>query len=723
MEDDLEELLIGRRVAQDKINLMKRDKIDKAVLMLITDQQLAHYIPTYGDRLAVISFCQQQLRTPDRETLLDRIREKIGDRKKKRRPMPSESSRMARKQNTSGEKEERKIEIGWLHYSHPHFTQVRTRHGGGTRHITVHKTTTVQQVLETGNRLFFPNGFSTKGSQENFHFEVCDFKRNVIPFEETVGNLYETTKLKLLRFYICTKHKLSDQSSEEEESDSSIEDGEDLHTKNLQAVTSDPRASDSFTTVISDGNEETDSIMDVDTASEQSSDLDIEVTSPSRVKDSNASSDSDTLEWHSDDDEVTVQMRPLGVIKSTPAASSGATDASRPASVQLRERRSIAQESPETSQSTPAASSGPTDASRPASVQLRERRSIAQESPETSQSTPAASSGPTDASRPAFSTRFHRASIRRIKVVDDVLSVFKDSNIIDVCLKMDLVSENAVDDSGVSREVYTAFWEMFLQQCDGDIERVPRLRPDYCQAVGRVWVKGLLDLGVMPVMLSKGFIVACLHGMDAVDADLLIMSFLNYLPPVERAAVERALEGKMEEDDEDDLLDLFSQMGSHSLPPKDNMRAAIETMAHKAILQEAKFVRDCFSTVMMAIKKVSALYESKKPTGKRVVQLLETTKAVLSQREQTVLSYLQRYVKNSDQTKVEKLLRFCTGSSVICVDKVMVSFNVETGLNRRPIGHTCGATLEVPCTYSSFPDFRTEFDNVLLSNNFEMDIV
>ena len=56
-------------------------QIDKAVLTLMTDEQLARYIPTYGDRLAVVSFCHQQRHTPNRVTLLERIREKIGDRK------------------------------------------------------------------------------------------------------------------------------------------------------------------------------------------------------------------------------------------------------------------------------------------------------------------------------------------------------------------------------------------------------------------------------------------------------------------------------------------------------------------------------------------------------------------------------------------------------------------------------------------------------------------
>lgn len=198
----------------------------------MTDAQLARYIPTYGDRLAVVSFCNQQRHTSNRETLLERIKGKIEDRKmsKKDCHMPSESHGLSRKRNKNAEKQVRKIEIGWLHYSKPHYTQVRTRHGGGTRYPTVDKGTTVKQLLDTGKQLFFPDGLSTKGPQENFDFEMRDFKRNSIPLEETVGKLYESTKLKILRFYICSKDKFSDQSSVEDESDSSTEDVEYLDT-------------------------------------------------------------------------------------------------------------------------------------------------------------------------------------------------------------------------------------------------------------------------------------------------------------------------------------------------------------------------------------------------------------------------------------------------------------------------------------------------------------
>lgn len=65
--------------------------------------------------------------------------------------------------------------------------------------------------------------------------------------------------------------------------------------------------------------------------------------------------------------------------------------------------------------------------------------------------------------------------MHRMRILQDLVSVFKDSSVLDACLKMDFINEKAVDDAGVSREVYTAFWEQFLQQCEGETERVPRL--------------------------------------------------------------------------------------------------------------------------------------------------------------------------------------------------------------------------------------------------------
>lgn len=130
-----------------------------------------------------------------------------------------------------------------------------------------------------------------------------------------------------------------------------------------------------------------------------------------------------------------------------------------------------------------------------------------------------------------------------------------------------------------------------------------------------------------------------------------------------------ALQGTLEESEKEDLLDLFSRMGSHCLPSEQNTKVAIETMAHKAMVQEPKYKMDFFSSSLADVQlnlphkaNVLYLYESKKPTNKKVTEMLQTESAVLSQKEQATFNHLQRYIRNADQRKLERFLYrvFCS---------------------------------------------------------------
>lgn len=188
-----------------KIKFSLHFQIDKSVLSVMTDEQIAKYINSYGDRLAVLSFCQQTAACSDKESLLQNLRDKIEARKlgsksaKTVKPcvFPKQKSLLARHKNVSAEKTSRRIEIWWLHFCRNGYQQVRTSNGGGTRHVKVEKKTAVSQIMEMGKQLFFPNGQSPKGPETDFTFHVCDFKRNQIPLDSTVGYLYEQSKDKL----------------------------------------------------------------------------------------------------------------------------------------------------------------------------------------------------------------------------------------------------------------------------------------------------------------------------------------------------------------------------------------------------------------------------------------------------------------------------------------------------------------------------------------------
>jgi len=91
--------------------------------------------------------------------------------------------------------------------------------------------------------------------------------------------------------------------------------------------------------------------------------------------------------------------------------------------------------------------------------------------------------------------------------------------------------------------------------------------------------------------------------------------------------------------------------------------------------------------------------------------------------ERQALGFLQQYVRGLDEVGLRRLLRFMTGSDIICVSKIEVMFTALEGLQRRAVAHTCGSVLELPCTYNSYPELRVEMENVLMCNYYTMDIV
>lgn len=131
--------------------------------------------------------------------------------------------------------------IGWLHKENKGIKQVRARQGGGTRKLQINVQAGYDDILKEGKALFFQNGVSTKGQESDFEFEVWDFKQNLLPKDLSVGTIYNTVKLPMLRFYIATRPiiNLTEESSESSDdepdhasyvSDSDSTKGDDLYT-------------------------------------------------------------------------------------------------------------------------------------------------------------------------------------------------------------------------------------------------------------------------------------------------------------------------------------------------------------------------------------------------------------------------------------------------------------------------------------------------------------
>ncbi|KAK1880302.1 UDP-N-acetylmuramoyl-L-alanyl-D-glutamate--26-diaminopimelate ligase [Dissostichus eleginoides] len=209
-EVDIFTFLKPRNIPDNIVNQLKDDRIDINVINVMTAEELGKYIERYGDRLALRAFCRQRTgtnemsgeRTTVKSSLMQKIRDRLRGKGEKADPDVGPGVG-----NKHASKDTRRVEIGWLNFEKGKYYQVCTRHGGGTRHMSVEKTVTMEELLDIGKALFFPNGKSAKGPLKDFKFDVRDFSHCPVPLENTVQQLYDQTKLRMLRIYTCSKEK------------------------------------------------------------------------------------------------------------------------------------------------------------------------------------------------------------------------------------------------------------------------------------------------------------------------------------------------------------------------------------------------------------------------------------------------------------------------------------------------------------------------------------
>ena len=83
------------------------------------------------------------------------------------------------------------------------------------------------------------------------------------------------------------------------------------------------------------------------------------------------------------------------------------------------------------------------------------------------------------------------------------------------------------------------------------------------------------------------------------------------------------------------------------------------------------------------------MYIAMQANPAKVVGLLSE---VVTSNPKEVLSYLRQYIGNLRHDELQTFLRFVTGSPVC---PLVITFNSQEGLSRRPVAHTCSFTLEI----------------------------
>ena len=183
------------------------------------DEDIEKYIPKVGDRMALKNFLlREKVIDSDNATRKSRCLERI----RKRLKLPSvdtmdqvehhsSSTRPKFKLgNTYSAKLGRQVEFGWIHVTRRDEqvtkSSVKPKSGGGFRKKQAKKTDMKTDLLKLAQSIYFNDeGKSGLGYMCEFSFDMWDFQENVLPQSMTVGEMYKSTGLTMLRFYMITE--------------------------------------------------------------------------------------------------------------------------------------------------------------------------------------------------------------------------------------------------------------------------------------------------------------------------------------------------------------------------------------------------------------------------------------------------------------------------------------------------------------------------------------
>lgn len=779
----------------------------------MSDDLLSRYLPAIGDRLALRRFAKRNpVKTkskPNKRSLFQKLKNKM----KLHCDLASDSEgedTLSKKKfradldgNKHATKKTRIIDMGWMHEG----KQVKQKQGGGTRQLTVNKTTNKSALIQLGVGLFFPDGVSKKGTSADMKFSILDFKEVELPENATVGEVYEVAKIGRARFYLSSEliNKPSQSTSAVQSPSETINPEIQFRNFDSQSLSSDnsscsqlPSAGSclqpmhccqsSASQLIFSGDTCPFSTVEYNTLlyntlpfhsqvlnSEITQPYHNQLSVPAFISPSSSQSSENSVTPQEQPDFATVYG--VGQVPSTeePTINSSsiplssdttvtAMTSEQPVSTVVNNTQVPSMEE-QTFLSPPVSLSSVVTSEQPESATIynytlastEDTAAIMPESNDGSfrqtvtENTTIVSSGNVsvhaDVVLASSTNTVHntelvlnselvenltaeplRLSLHRVNVKEELIGMFKDPSIMTCSIKFSYINEQGIDNLGVSRDVYSSFWmEFFTSNAEGEAARVPALNPKWqaeeWTAIGRILLKGLTDANFYPVQFASAFSIALIHGENAVTPKILMDSFLHYLNKTDRDLIELAIGDNIKtDDDQDDLLDLLDRFGSKTIPNVEGRKPLFLQIAHKELIQKPKYAldkmssetREKLSLFFPEPSSIEQMYQEKVPTVKKVLKLITALPENNDQAE--ALKYFQQYVKaQENSTPLKKLLRFLTGSDAITVDKITLTFTNIEGFTRRPIAHTCGPVLELPSTYRSYPELRSDFDNILSS--------
>ncbi|XP_073727925.1 uncharacterized protein [Misgurnus anguillicaudatus] len=655
MMEDLCDFLKSRNVSKDIIQRMQQDKIDCSVLQLMTDDQLKEYLPSYGDRLAVHGYCRRKEKDPTgrKSKLFDRLKTRLA------RSTGDADNACDKRTVKNAQKNMQKIEMGWMHFREGKFTQVRTKKGGGTRKISVSKDCRKSELLEKAAELFFPGEKCSEGSIADFVVDITDFQEQAIDEQITVGELYDQTKLPVLRFYLTTRKKVIASDTHSDFDSGTIEQGgENMQDENVE---SDIIYVGSSSVLATGSVLVTDSITNM---TDVSSEIEIDTAWQPYVHSLDDSSIVTFSTGHISGIEDTLLDDTLPLLEESESLPSPADNPPEP-TVQNQKRKRIL---------------------------VIHRGQVLQE----------------------LIAHFCEKSVLMADIsMKVILPDGRLENAVDEGGVLRDVLSDFWNDFYEQCTLGNSFKVPYLRHDFGQQQ---------WESIGRILAFGWQKEKYMPVKLAPVMLEQAAHGCVTTslvdcflkyvpEADRMILeSCRSHFEDVDKDELFEVLDHHncRRVPTADNVEQLLEELGHQKLIQEP---AFVIEQWHNVL-----------APLRMEFQDITAAYNELHPTSRKIMKSI-VYPAMMNEQQKHSGRYLSTFLRESDVQHLSLFLRFCTGSDLFLGKTITISFTQLEGFERRPIAHTCGCYLELPVSYDNYPEFRHEMNKVLESNIWVMDII
>lgn len=152
-------------------------------------------------------------------------------------------------------------------------------------------------------------------------------------------------------------------------------------------------------------------------------------------------------------------------------------------------------------------------------------------------------------------------------------------------------SEKGVDVGGVFRDTISEFWGTMYETCTiGTTVKIPCIRHDFQEdewkSMSKIMYVGWIQSKYLPIKLAIPILEQILFG-EIISK--LIPSFLQTLCESDKQVLSNTLQD-IKSVDENDLIEVFSNLERRVIPKEHNMVEILEEIAHKELVQKPQLI-------------------------------------------------------------------------------------------------------------------------------------